>query len=266
MEVNLKMIGIYKITNLQNGQSYIGQSIRIEQRWADEKRRAFVESDKAYNYPLSRAFRKYGIDNFSFEIIEECQPSQLDEREKYWIAYYNTFYNGYNQTLGGDNPITKPKDSIIGIINDLETTDMYHKEIASKWNISVEMVQGINTGRYWYQENKTYPLQTKHKSNSQHKSSNRTALDKKEYFCAKCHGPITAKAELCVACARLQSRKVERPTATDLYNYLIEIKGNFSAASRFYGVSDNAIRKWCKSYGIPASSTEYKKITSQESS
>ena len=258
------MIGIYKITNLKNNKSYIGQSIRIEQRWNDEKHRAFNESDKAYDYPLSRAIRKYGVDNFSFDIIEECKQNQLNERERYWIAYYNTFYDGYNQTLGGDTAISKPKEKIIGIINDLETTDMYHQEIANKWNISIEMVQGINTGRYWFQENKTYPLQTKHKSRSKHKLSNGTVLDKKEYFCSKCHNPITAKAELCVACARLESRKVERPTAKELYKYLVGVKGNFSAASRFYGVSDNAIRKWCKSYGIPFSSADYKKITSQE--
>jgi hypothetical protein len=89
---------------------------------------------------LSRAIRKYGIDNFSFNIIEECKQNQLNERERYWIAYYNTFYDGYNQTLGGDTVISKPKEKIIGIINDLETTDMYHQEIADKWNISIEMV------------------------------------------------------------------------------------------------------------------------------
>lgn len=116
------------------------QSIRIEQRWADEKHRAFVETDRAYEYPLSRAIRKYGVDNFSFEVIEECKQSELNEKERYWIAYYNTFYDGYNQTLGGDTAISKPKEKIIGIINDLETTDMYHQEIADKWNISIEMV------------------------------------------------------------------------------------------------------------------------------
>ena len=50
------------------------------------------------------------------------------------------------------------KEKIIGVINDLLNTNMLHREIAEKWNISTEMVQGINTGRYWYQENKNYPL------------------------------------------------------------------------------------------------------------
>ena len=47
--------------------------------------------------------RKYGLDNFSFEIIEELEDYSLsDEKEKYWIKYYNSYFNGYNESLGGD--------------------------------------------------------------------------------------------------------------------------------------------------------------------
>ena len=51
--------------------------------------------------------RKYGIENFSFEVIEECSLEQLNEREVYWIAYYNSFNKekGYNMTPGGSEPI-----------------------------------------------------------------------------------------------------------------------------------------------------------------
>lgn len=251
------MVGIYKIENLITGKKYIGQSIHIEKRWNDEKRRAFQEATPEYTYPLSQAFRKYGLDSFTFEVIEECSVQELNARERYWIAYYNSFYDGYNQTLGGDSPISKPKPVIIGIINDLETTDMYHSEIAKKWDISQEMVQGINTGRYWFQETKSYPLQKKHKGKSRHIEQG--VVQYREYFCAKCGAPITAKATLCVSCAKVASRKVERPEALALYNYLCSIQGNFSEASRYYGVSDNAIRKWCRAYGIPHKSSDYKK-------
>ena len=61
--------------------------------------------------------------------------------------------------MGGDGGIGKtPKENIIGVFSDLENTDMIHADIAKKWNISTEMVQGINTGRYWYIPNKTYPI------------------------------------------------------------------------------------------------------------
>jgi len=75
--------GIYKITNLINKKVYIGQSVNIESRWRDEKAASNCLSDCEYNSVRSRAFRKYGIENFSFEIIEECSKEQLNEREGY---------------------------------------------------------------------------------------------------------------------------------------------------------------------------------------
>ena len=65
------MIGIYKIENLVNGKCYIGQSKYIEKRWTDHKSNAFnsIQKDQ-YKYPLYRAIRKYGLENFSFEVIE----------------------------------------------------------------------------------------------------------------------------------------------------------------------------------------------------
>lgn len=250
------MIGIYKIENLINGHKYIGQSIDIEDRWKKEKQRAFQPKAHDYNYPLSRAFRKYGIHNFSFEVLEECSKEELNEKEKYWIAYYDTFFQGYNQTLGGEGTITQPKEYIIGIITDLETTNMYHKEIAEKWKVSTELVQGINTGRYWKQVNKNYPLQTQHKTRAQHIANQSTIQQK--YYCEDCQAEITKGAKRCVNCASLVARKVERPSSDELYKYLISIKGNFLQASRKFGVSDNAIRKWCKQYGIPHKSSDYK--------
>ena len=141
-------IGIYKIENVINHKVYIGQSIKIESRWKDEINDAFNENSHSYDYPLQRAIRKHGLADFSFEILEECTQNELNPKEKYWIHKYDSFYNGYNQTLGGDHTKTAPKEKILGIIKDLEETDLYHKEIAEKWDISVEMVQGINTGRY----------------------------------------------------------------------------------------------------------------------
>lgn len=88
------MIGIYKITNKINGKSYIGQSIHIEQRWQEHQM-------KSQTSLIHRALEKYGVENFSFKVLEQCNQVDLDEREKYWIAYYNTFEDGYNLTRGG---------------------------------------------------------------------------------------------------------------------------------------------------------------------
>lgn len=92
------MIGIYKITNNVNNKCYIGQSRDIEARWAKHLS-AYKSSPE---WELYRAFKKYGISSFSFEIIEECLIEELNEREIYWIAQYDSFNNGYNMTLGGE--------------------------------------------------------------------------------------------------------------------------------------------------------------------
>lgn len=94
--------GIYKITNLINNNAYIGLSINIEKRWQAHKERSQDQNNKEYNKILYAAFRKYGIDNFKFEILEICQPQELKQKEIYWIAYYDTYRNGYNATPGGD--------------------------------------------------------------------------------------------------------------------------------------------------------------------
>jgi group I intron endonuclease len=92
------MIGIYKITNTTNNKCYIGQSRDIEARWA--KHLSAYKSSP--DWELYRAFKKYGISAFKFEVIEECSIEELNEREIYWITQYDSFNNGYNMTLGGE--------------------------------------------------------------------------------------------------------------------------------------------------------------------
>lgn len=104
------MFTVYKITNQINGKCYIGSSIRVEERWRQHKNCAFNPNDRQYNYPLYQAFRKYGLDNFSFEIIKDDFDS-LEEMEKYEheaIIYYDSYIHGYNQTLSTDrNTLSK---------------------------------------------------------------------------------------------------------------------------------------------------------------
>ena len=87
-----------------NGERYIGQtSFKEEERWRRHCLLAYNESLKDYNYPLSKAIRKYGPDNFTCEILEDNinDTKTLHEREMYWIEYYDTYNNGLNATLGG---------------------------------------------------------------------------------------------------------------------------------------------------------------------
>ena len=116
------MIGIYKIENLINGKKYIGQSVNILERWGDHKRINERPLEKVkQTYPLYRAFKKYGLENFSFEVIEECSKEELDSRERYWIANYHTYIKdpqgpGYNLTLGGGGIQTTTNEEIQNFI------------------------------------------------------------------------------------------------------------------------------------------------------
>lgn len=92
---------IYKITNKVNGKIYIGKTLKtIEGRWKDH-----VEDYQRPRFekrPLYSAMKKYGVENFSVEEVEECSSEILSEREIYWIDFYDSFRSGYNATKGGD--------------------------------------------------------------------------------------------------------------------------------------------------------------------
>lgn len=117
--------GIYKITNLINNKIYIGQSVNIERRLNEHKRRDEQKIDKA--------IKKYGFENFNFEIIEMCQPDKLDELENYWIGYYNSLVpNGYNcvsdtnPLYGENNPQTTLSDEEVYKIREFYKNKTYN--------------------------------------------------------------------------------------------------------------------------------------------
>ena len=95
-----KISGIYCIENTKNHKKYIGQSIDIYQRWYAHKSK--LNMNKHHSHHLQQAWNKYGDNCFIFYIIETCDESLLNEREIYWIKYYNTYFDGYNETFGGE--------------------------------------------------------------------------------------------------------------------------------------------------------------------
>ncbi|APQ72279.1 GIY-YIG nuclease family protein [Clostridium botulinum] len=95
------MVGIYKIENIVNGKVYIGQSTNLKSRKIHHK--SELRCKRHPNLYLQNAFCKYGEGNFRFEIIEKVDEQNLDEREIYWINYYNSTNEkyGYNLESGG---------------------------------------------------------------------------------------------------------------------------------------------------------------------
>ena len=91
--------GIYRITNLLDNKIYIGQAVNIAERFKQH-----IKCGLGIDAPVNKlyiAMQKDGVENFSFEIIEECKQSDLNKKEKYWIEYYESQRYGYNMSSGG---------------------------------------------------------------------------------------------------------------------------------------------------------------------
>lgn len=115
---------VYKITNQINKKSYIGSSTRVEARWKQHINNAFSLNNSNYFYPLQCAIRKYGVENFTFEILKN-DFNDVDSMEIYehqMILKYNSLCpNGYNQT-------ENTKSNTIA----LENTQKHIKKISKK--------------------------------------------------------------------------------------------------------------------------------------
>lgn len=92
--------GIYKLTNQLDGKIYIGQSVNIKDRWGTHIKMGLGAETPSRN-KLYSAMLKDGVENFTFEVLEECPSSQLNEREKFYIDFFSSSEYGYNSTRGG---------------------------------------------------------------------------------------------------------------------------------------------------------------------
>lgn len=107
------MNSIYCFTNLTNNKKYIGSTIvEPNRRYAQHIYNAMHENTHQYNYPLYQAIRKYGIENFKFEILEQkdCSEKEIRQLEQEYILKLNTLSpNGYNQTIDTQHPLNTPE-------------------------------------------------------------------------------------------------------------------------------------------------------------
>lgn len=92
---NRRATGIYRITNTADTRCYVGQAVDIGDRWKQHIKRALNAEPRTQN-KLYPAMYENGIQNFTFEIIEECDQSKLNEREDYWQDFYHAKEYGYS--------------------------------------------------------------------------------------------------------------------------------------------------------------------------
>ena len=83
--------------------------------------------------------RKYGLENFKIEEIEECDENILSDREKYWIEYYGSFKNGYNATSGGDGKPYIDYDLVVAAYREIKSC----KDVAKQLSINEDSVSNI---------------------------------------------------------------------------------------------------------------------------
>ena len=136
---------IYKATNKINGKVYIGQTCRT----LKVRRAEHLTDGKClkYNTYFYKAINKYGGDSFVFEEIDKADTKEeLNEKEIYWISFYDTFKNGYNSTVGGDGNSVWNEDSIEQAIrklmDDLQINHFPTQRQMLKYNLPLSVVIG----------------------------------------------------------------------------------------------------------------------------
>ena len=154
---------IYKITNKVNGKCYIGQSINPKERW-----RGHICGDgQNYVSLIHRAIKKYGENNFTFEILGWFED--YNEKEKYYIQYYRSYQPyGYNIQLGGQEPphYNGEQNSFAKISNQtalrvqeqLQNWDIPGRKIIKENKITHDIFRHINEGTSWHRDDLKYPL------------------------------------------------------------------------------------------------------------
>ena len=327
---------IYKITNKVNNKCYIGQTSKpVQIRWNEHKNDSKKITKGKYNYPLYKAFRKYGLKNFSFEIIEECKIADLDDKEIYWINFYNSYHDGYNQCLGGggnrtleineEEVIKKYEEikNVSAIANYFHCSNGSIQNILKKYNIDIisagDHAKEKGYTIYQFDRNhnllKIFPtileaaefilkegkgtnlksirecIRTSMLSNyctygyfggtneniesykKEFQEKNR--IHNKKYHqetqkpCPLCGNLMSSHSTICKSCHNQQNsdnaikEKQEKGITREFLKQ--EIRNNsFTQIGKEQGVSDNAIRKWCKLYNLPSKSSEIKKYSDEE--
>lgn len=131
------MAFIYQIINDINNKKYVGMTERsLEVRFKEHCYDAFYK-EEAKNRPLYLAMQKYGVEHFHIELIEETDNPE--EREIYWIKKLNSYYKGYNATLGGDGRSQFNHKAILERLKEYP----YAKEVSKEFNCCPDVVRGI---------------------------------------------------------------------------------------------------------------------------
>ena len=161
---------IYCITNKVNGKKYIGKTTEtISKRFSEHCSEA--NSGRFGNRPLYKAMRKYGIENFSIELLVECKEGDLESYEIMFIDKYNTYHSGYNATRGGDGKILFDYNDIINSYKLGLNIKEVSKKVGCTSDTIIKVLNNSNIPRH--------PLSSVKRGASRSKAVKQLSLDEK---------------------------------------------------------------------------------------
>ena len=235
---------IYKITNKINDKKYIGQTVNYEERIRHHKQVPFRPNSKEKHKPLYKAIKKYGLDNFSFEIIDYADNmEELNEKEIYWINFYDSRVDnggGYNLDLGGKN----------GLKSEFTKNKIREAQLGDKcWNYGMrgsashnaKRVKNITTGQEYDSlvecaitefGDRKYMKQISSICNP---TSNKKTFRGNEYRLINKDGSITHFDKACVNTKVFQKVRVHERISNMIFD-------SISETSKHFGVSDSFVR------------------------
>jgi group I intron endonuclease len=150
----MEMIGIYKITEIQNPNNfYVGKSNDIERRFNEHKTKTYAQS----RIPFDKEIKEKGKDAFTYEVLEECSIEELSKKEKYWTDKLqatksgNKFDGGLTDVVGSHNPKAKLTEDDIIKIRKAYAAHKKQKEVYEEYKdiITFQYFQNLWQGRSW---------------------------------------------------------------------------------------------------------------------
>lgn len=254
--------GIYKIENKIDHKVYIGQSINIERRWKDHRVRSQSGNGESFDCVLYKAM--YGhLSDFDFSILEECPKDMLDIQEIDWIRKYDSTdsWKGYNRSPGGQDEGRRgvyhklTKEKVNEIVDRLKNTTESQTTIAKDYGVTQQVVSGINSGIYYIDDVKTFPIRSpfyRIEANGMKVAGRTPSGDTRVVVpCEKCGKLHTFGGRLCIDCCKEESHKKARESVTREELKQLIRKIPFTQIGKKFGVTDNAIKKWCDYYKLP---------------